>query len=303
MLLLAIAGSSALVPVPGLPGCAVSTIARSPCVRPRAPPALLVAASVPPAGAAAGAATPTSHEAELAARRSALLPIYVGVFAQMLGVGVTLSQLPLYLKAMGASASQMGMTISLFSASQMVGAPIVIAASRRFGSLALIRACLCGSALAALGTALGRSWRSVTVARMLAGLFAASVPVAQAAVADYTRPGAETALALSRVASAASLGIVVGPMTAGGVAALAAAGGVAPDLHSRVVFGATAAFIAAVLVLSSKVAGPDPAASARAAAAIAIAAGEGGGAYAGSEAAIWVPPAWAQPLCRTAWSK
>ena len=37
------------------------------------------------------------------------------------------------------------------TASQLAGAPLVIAASSRFGRLALIRACLCGSALAALG--------------------------------------------------------------------------------------------------------------------------------------------------------
>jgi len=147
---------------------------------------------------------------------------------------------------------QLGVTISCFSAAQMVGCRLLIALSSRVGRLTVMRACLAGAASASLLTALSTTWRGVTIARVLAGFFAASVPVAQAAVSDIMPPGTATSKALSRVASAASFGIVVGPAFADLVGrGVASCLGLGAQLQTRWAFGASAAFAVIVLMLSS----------------------------------------------------
>ena len=174
----------------------------------------------------------------------------------MLGVGVTLSTLPLYLQSLGATPNQLGITIAMFSGAQMIGCPLLVGLSNRkgVGRLSVLRACLTGNACAALLTSIAGGWRGVTCARILAGLFAASVPVAQVAVADLAPPGPETSKALSRVASAASLGIVVGPAMGGLIAEIARRVFLVPaNLESRVVFGCSGVFAAIVLLLTAGV--------------------------------------------------
>ena len=100
----------------------------------------------------------------------------------MLGVGVTLSTLPLYLHALGCSANQQALCISGFSACQMLGCPLLVSLSGRVGRLTVLRACLAGNALASLLTASASGLRGIFFARCLAGLTAASVPVAQVPV-------------------------------------------------------------------------------------------------------------------------
>lgn len=185
-----------------------------------------------------------------------LLPIWLAVFVQMLGVGVTLATLPLMMTQAGVSPTRIGITISCFSAAQMIGCPLLVGLSARTGisQLTVLRACLMGNALAAIGTAVAGGWRGITCARILAGFFAASVPVAQVAVADVVPPGPQTSKALSRVASAASLGIVVGPAVGG----LAAECGrrflsLSPALEPRFTFASSGFFAVAVLLLTAGV--------------------------------------------------
>ena len=82
-----------------------------------------------------------------------LAPIWLAVLVQMLGVGVTLSTLPLYLHSLGCSANQQALCISGFSACQMLGCPLLVWLSGRVGRLTVLRACLTGNALASLLTA------------------------------------------------------------------------------------------------------------------------------------------------------
>ena len=185
-----------------------------------------------------------------------LAPIWLAVLVQMLGVGVTLSTLPLYLHALGCSANQQALCISGFSACQMLGCPLLVALSGRVGRLAVLRACLAGNAVASLLTASASGLRGIFFARCLAGLTAASVPVAQVAVAEVCPPGPATSTALSRVASAASIGIIAGPGFAALIAELGRRVSVVGDsavVASRLVFLASGVFAVAVLLLTGRV--------------------------------------------------
>ena len=208
---------------------------------PKYPRVLLCAAAPPP---------PTPPPSRV------MLPISLAVFVQMLGVGVTLATLPLMMATQGYSPNQLGVTISCFSAAQMIGCPFLVSLSNKagIGRLAVLRACLGGNALAAILTAASRSWGQITIARILAGFFAASVPVAQVAAADVSEPGPQTSKAISRVSSAASLGMIVGPAFGGLAAELSRRlFNVPPSLESRCAFAVSGVFAAIVLVLTAGV--------------------------------------------------
>ena len=254
------------------------------------------------------AAAPRHRHTMTAARESApqsastrmLLPIWLAVLVQMLGVGVTLSTLPVYLTALGGSPAQLALIISVFSACQMVGAPLLVALSNRLGRLTILRACLAGNALAALLTSAASTWQGIAYARALAGLTAASVPIAQISVADVCPPGTATSKALSRIASASSLGIIAGPLMGSAVGELARStcGAATLVAQSRWVFGASGAFAVVVLCLTSRVRLSSQVAGRGANGDGGRASGLGQAVRASRVPPPPPPPAFAQPLCR-----
>ena len=139
-----------------------------------------------------------------------LAPITMGVFSQMLGEGIAMSSLPLYLTRLGAEPLMVGVAISCFSVAQMTFAPIMVELSSKIGRSLVLRICLAGAAASSLVIALSGSVYGVVAGRTLAGIFAASVPVAQSGVTDIL-PRNQASLGLSRVSAASQLGVVVGP--------------------------------------------------------------------------------------------
>ena len=143
-----------------------------------------------------------------------------------------------------------GVAVSGFSLSSLLFTPVVVRISNRAGRYKVLRACLLGCALAQLLIVQATTPGGVVVGRLVSGVFAASVPVAQAAVTDLVSP-AQSALALSRVSAVSQLGVVVGP--AFGALAIAVLNrlGVADiaGMHMRCVFAVSSAFAMAVLLL------------------------------------------------------
>src|SRR3989442_4328882 len=79
--------------------------------------------------------------------------------------------------------------------------------------------CLAGSAMSYL--LLAAAWRLevLFLARVLAGVAGASIPVAQAYIADVTAP-AERARGMGLIGAAFGLGMVIGPALGGGLSLL-----------------------------------------------------------------------------------
>ena len=210
----------------------------------RSPPSVLrVSRALRGGGSLSAAAAPAQQgDGEEGKRRAVVLSVWLTVFVHMLGVGITLSQLSLYLTALGASPTQLGLAIAGFSGAQMIGSPLLVALSERVGRLAVMRCCLAGNTVASLLTASMATWEQIALVRLLAGFFAASVPVSQAAVTDLVAPGPDMTKALGQVAAASSLGIVAGPAVAGIIAAIAAQAGAPPGILTRIVFAASGVF-------------------------------------------------------------
>ena len=181
----------------------------------------------------------------------ALIPIWLGVFVQMLGEGIAISSLPLHMMSMGASPVQAGMATSCFSVAQMICCPLLVSASGRLGRSSLLRICLAGAAVSNLVISCSSTTVGVVAGRSLAGIFAASVPVAQAASADVVSPS-QTTRALARVSASSQLGVVVGPAVVAIMATLYGKIGVPSHLTTRAVFATSSIFALLVLAISTK---------------------------------------------------
>lgn len=227
----------AALPAPGLRGPLRSSPAPLRRVRPRDVRALAAAddASSPPPAAASGARARHARGGG-APPDAALRPVCLGVFAHMLGEGVAISTIPLHLAAYGASPLQIGAATSAFALAQMSFCPLLVRLSGRYGRARVLRGCTVGAAVSGLVIALSSTTAGVIAGRFFAGVFAASVPVAQAAAADGAPPGKRTARALSRVSAAAQAGVVVGPALSACLQPAAGALGLPPHLRVRAVF-------------------------------------------------------------------
>ena len=227
---------------------------------------------------------------------------------QMLGEGIALSSLPLYLTRLGATPIDVALAISFFSLFQMVGAPVLVGTSTRFGRSLVLRICLAGAAAASLLIALSGSVYGsvygVIAGRALAGVFAACVPVAQAGVTDIL-PREQASLGLSRVSAAAQTGVVVGPAASAIFQEGFAVAGLSADRCLPAVFVMAAACALSVLAQMATLArrrrGPTSVDEGDKVAAAEVAAKEEAAAAAEAAHAASLPPApaLAQPMLRT----
>ena len=71
---------------------------------------------------------------------------------------------------------------------QMLCGPVFVRLSGRVGRQEMLRTCLAGATLAQLLIGLSPNVYGILVGRLLGGVFAASVPIAQAGVTDVVQP-------------------------------------------------------------------------------------------------------------------
>merc|ERR1719428_663700 len=112
---------------------------------------------------------------------------------------------------------------------------------------------MAGAAATNILVALSSSPWQIISARLLTGIFASVIPVAQAASTDLV-PREMTGRAIARVAATAQMGVVIGPTIAAlGAYVYTRAFALAPTLATRAVFATVAALAFAVIGLLSGV--------------------------------------------------
>lgn len=135
-----------------------------------------------------------------------------------MGFGIVLPLLPFYASRFGASGIQVGLLITVYSAAQLFLAPVWGRWSDRVGRRPILILGLMGSALSYLVFAYAGSLAVLFLSRIMAGAGGATVPVAQAYIADITPPE-RRAGNLGLIGVAFGLGFIFGPAL-GGVLAL-----------------------------------------------------------------------------------
>jgi DHA1 family tetracycline resistance protein-like MFS transporter len=150
--------------------------------------------------------------------RSPRFPIFMIVFVDVLGTGITIPVLPLFAQnQLGAEAWQITTLTSVFFLAQFFASPVLGRLSDRVGRRPVLIISQAGTLAALLITGLAPSIVFLYLARTIDGLTGGNISVAQAYLSDITDEH-NRARGLGIVNAAFGLGFVFGPAF-GGVAA------------------------------------------------------------------------------------
>lgn len=142
-----------------------------------------------------------------------VLPIFVIVLIDLLGVTIILPLLPFYATAFGANPLVIGILGASYPLMQFVGAPLLGRLSDQYGRKPILILSQIGTLLGfvLLGFA-GALWM-LFLSRIIDGLSGANISTAQAAITDSTTEKTRTQ-GLGLIGAAFGLGFIIGPIIA-----------------------------------------------------------------------------------------
>lgn len=146
--------------------------------------------------------------------RAALAPLFLTVFIDLLGFGLTIPLLPYYARAHGATAFEVSLLSTAYSAMQFAFMPLWGALSDRVGRRPVLLWSVAATAVAMALLGFARSYPELVLVRLFQGVTTANVAVAQAYIADVTPPN-ERARAMGLIGMAFGLGFILGPFAGG----------------------------------------------------------------------------------------
>jgi MFS family permease len=155
----------------------------------------------------------------VSASKSALGILFMVVFLDNLGFAIVVPYLYFYVLSLGGSAFLYGVLLASYSAMSFVFTPIVARLSDRFGRRKILLIALAVASLAYFLFGSAQSISLLFVGRMLSGTTAATVPVAQAYVADVTTPNQRLRY-LGLLGAAAGIAFIFGPAIGGTLSSL-----------------------------------------------------------------------------------
>jgi multidrug resistance protein len=147
-------------------------------------------------------------------KRSPLLPIFVVVLVDILGLTIILPLFPFYAEMFGASPAMFGVLVSTYAACQLVAGPILGRISDRVGRKPVLYVSQLGTVVGFLILAFAHSLWMLFLGRIIDGLTAGNITVAQAYVSDVTEPQ-NRGKAFGLIGVAFGLGFLVGPGISG----------------------------------------------------------------------------------------
>ncbi len=139
-----------------------------------------------------------------------LLSIFLIVLVDIFGMTLVIPLQAIYAERFGASALQATLLVSVYAACQLVSGPILGRLSDRFGRKPLLLLSQAGTCLGFVVMAKAPSLWVLYVARAIDGATAGNLSLAQAYIADTTKPEARTR-SFALIGIAFGLGFFVGP--------------------------------------------------------------------------------------------
>ncbi|HVW83387.1 MAG TPA: MFS transporter [Bryobacteraceae bacterium] len=147
-------------------------------------------------------------------KRSPLLPIFLIVLVDVLGLTIILPLLPFYAEHLGASATVVGLLISTYALCQLIAGPILGRLSDHMGRKPLLIVSQIGTLIGFLILAFAQQLWVVFLSRVIDGLTAGNLSLAQAYIADVTTPE-NRAKSFGVIGIAFGIGFLVGPGISG----------------------------------------------------------------------------------------
>ena len=148
------------------------------------------------------------------AERRALLPIFLIVLVDILGMTIIWPLLPFYAQEFGASSVQIGLLVATFAACQLVSGPLLGQAADRAGRKPLLLLSQAGTLIGFIVLGRATSLWMVFVSRAIDGATAGNLSLAQAYVSDVTAKE-NRAKAFGVIGIAFGIGFLIGPAISG----------------------------------------------------------------------------------------
>jgi DHA1 family tetracycline resistance protein-like MFS transporter len=145
---------------------------------------------------------------------SPLLPIFLIVLVDVLGLTIILPLLPFYAEKLGASATVVGLLISSYAFCQLIAGPVLGRWSDHIGRKPLLIVSQIGTLVGFLILAFANTLWVVFLSRIIDGLTAGNLSLAQAYIADVTEPE-NRARSFGVIGIAFGIGFLVGPGISG----------------------------------------------------------------------------------------
>lgn len=146
--------------------------------------------------------------------KNVLLPIFLIVAVDILGMTIILPLLPFYAERYGASPQVVGLLITIYALCQLLAGPVLGKLSDRYGRRPLLIVSQIGTFAGFLVLGWARTLFWIFFSRFLDGITAGNLSLAQAYIADVTEPE-NRAKAFGVIGIAFGLGFLIGPALSG----------------------------------------------------------------------------------------
>jgi MFS transporter, DHA1 family, tetracycline resistance protein len=146
--------------------------------------------------------------------KSPLLPIFLIVSVDVLGLTIILPLLPFYAEHYGASPAVVGLLVSLYAFCQLIAGPMLGRLSDQMGRRPLLLVSQAGTFIGFLILAYANSLWLVFLSRAIDGITAGNLSLAQAYISDVTKPE-DRAKSFGLIGIAFGMGFLIGPALSG----------------------------------------------------------------------------------------
>lgn len=146
--------------------------------------------------------------------RSPLLPIFLIVAVDVLGLTIILPLLPFYAERFGASPTVVGLLVSTYAFCQLFSGPFLGRISDHIGRRPMLLVSQVGTFIGFLVLAWAPSLVVVFLARVIDGATAGNLSLAQAYISDVTKPE-DRARSFALIGIAFGVGFLIGPAISG----------------------------------------------------------------------------------------
>jgi predicted MFS family arabinose efflux permease len=146
--------------------------------------------------------------------KSPLVPIFLIVSVDVLGLTIILPLLPFYAEKFGASPSVVGLLVSTYAFCQLIAGPILGRMSDHMGRRPLLLVSQMGTFIGFLILAYANALWIIFLSRVIDGLTAGNLSLAQAYISDVTKPE-NRAKSFGLIGIAFGMGFLIGPGISG----------------------------------------------------------------------------------------